>query len=258
MAEWKTSITSVKKNELLVKGYPIESLMGKMTFSETIFLILKGELPSEKEGKLFDAVLSASIDHGVTPPSALATLNSASTGAPLNAAVASGILAINNFHGGAIENCMRTVMELFEFMNGDMTNKDKAREFVKEKLQKKFRFPGFGHRVHTQDPRSVRLRELLIETFDDIPCFLSLADMIVDSIEELKGIKLPVNVDGMIGIVLLTMDFPPEIANGIFMTSRVPGLIAHYFEEKTTQKPMRNIDQKEASYDGPEKRDVLR
>ena len=63
-------------------------------------LVLKGELPAAGEGKVFGAILSSSIDHGVTPPSALATLNSASTGAPLNASVASGILSINKFHGG--------------------------------------------------------------------------------------------------------------------------------------------------------------
>jgi citrate synthase len=41
------------------------------------------------------------------------------------------------------------------------------------------------------------------------------------------------------------------MANAFFMIARLPGLVAHAHEEKTRQKPMRVIDPKDTSYDGP-------
>lgn len=256
MSEWKTEVTSIKPNEILVRGYAIEEIMEKLSFAETVYLILKGDLPSVGEGKVFQSVIVSSIDHGATPPSALATLNSTSTGAPLNAAVASGLLAINSFHGGAIENAMKVFKEAAQFCNMELDDK-KITEFVQKKMDEKFRFPGFGHRVHSEDPRSTKLTDICFKNLDDNKLFyIKLAKKIEEFIFKIKGKKLPVNVDGMIGAVLLALDFPMELANGIFMISRVPGLMAHYLEEKTTQKPMRKIDQKAAVYSGKEKRSI--
>jgi len=256
MNEWKTEVTSIKPNEILVRGYAIEDIMEKLSYAETVYLILKGDLPSVGEGKVFQSVIVSSIDHGATPPSALATLNSTSTGAPLNGAVASGLLAINNFHGGAIENAMKVFTEAAKHCDMKLDDK-KIEEFVRDKMDQKFRFPGFGHRFHSEDPRSTKLTEICFENLEENKLFyIKLAKKIEEFIFKIKGKKLPVNVDGMIGAVLLALDFPMELANGIFMISRVPGLMAHYLEEKTTQKPMRKIDQKAAIYSGKPKRSI--
>ena len=44
-----------------------------MVFGEMVYLVLKGELPTPEIGKLMDAILVSSVDHGATPPSALAS-----------------------------------------------------------------------------------------------------------------------------------------------------------------------------------------
>ncbi|MGI6395466.1 MAG: citryl-CoA lyase [bacterium] len=257
MSEWTTEITSIKPNEILIRGYAVEDLMGKISYAEAVYLILKGELPTKEEGAVFQAVLVSSIDHGVTPPSALAVLNAASTGAPLNAAVASGILAINKFHGGAIEDSMKFFKEAGDFC-GNVLDEEKISEFIKEKFEKKFRIPGLGHRVHTEDPRSTKLAEICLTNLPEEKLFyVKLSKIIENEIFKQKGKKLPVNVDGMIGAVLLALEIPGELANGIFMISRMAGIMAHYYEEKKTQKPMRQIEQKSAVYSGKEKREVL-
>lgn len=256
MSEWNTEITSIKPNEILVRGYAVEEMMEKLSYAEAVYLIIKGELPSKGAGRVFQATLVSSIDHGATPPSALATMNSTSTGAPLNAAIASGILAINKSHGGAIEDSMKLFVEAGEYC-GHVLDETKIKEFVEKKFEMKFRFPGLGHRVHTEDPRSTKLAEICFENLPEEKLFyIKVAKLIEDKIFEIKGKKLPVNVDGMIGAVLLALEIPAELANGIFMISRVPGLLAHYYEEKKTQKPMRNIDQKSAIYTGHEKRRI--
>ena len=104
---WKTAITEIEPNKIKLRGYPLNELMGNRSYADVVYLALRGELPTPKVGKLIDAMLVSSIDHGVTPPSALSAMTVASTGAPLNSAVAAGILAISKFHGGAIEANLR-------------------------------------------------------------------------------------------------------------------------------------------------------
>ena len=66
-----------------------------------------GEMPSPGIGRLMEAMLVSFIDHGATPPSTLAARNTATTGAPLRACVAAGVLGFGRYHGGDIESCMQ-------------------------------------------------------------------------------------------------------------------------------------------------------
>ena len=100
---WKTAISKIQPNQIRVRGYQLDQLMGRVSFAQMVYLLFKGELPSENTGKLVEAILVSSVDHGATPPSALSAITVASTGSPLNAAVAAGILAVSSYHGGAIE-----------------------------------------------------------------------------------------------------------------------------------------------------------
>ncbi len=258
MAEWSTELSSVKQNEILVRGYPVEQLMEKASYTDAVYLLFKGELPSAAESALFAALLTSCVDHGVTPPSIHAAMNAASTGAPLNAAVASGILSINRFHGGAVEDAMELFAEAVT-ETGPSADRVKIARFVEEGLAKGRRFPGYGHLNHTTDPRTVKLGELARRHLTPAQrIYADAAFLIEEEMARLKGKKLPLNVDGMIGALLLGLAFPPELANGIFMISRVPGLIAHYVEERRTQKPMRAIDPHAAQYAGRPKRNIDR
>src|SRR5215207_8419780 len=104
--QWRTSLTCIEPNKIMVRGYPLDEMMGRLTFGESIYLLLMGEVPSPSIGSLMEAVLVSFIDHGATPPSTLAARNTATTGAALRACVASGILGFGKYHGGDIESCM--------------------------------------------------------------------------------------------------------------------------------------------------------
>ena len=90
-----------------MRGYPLDEMMGRLGFAEAVYLLLMGELPTPAIGRMLNAVLVSSVDHGVTPPSTLAARNVATSGAPLKDCVAAGILAFGPHHGGDIESCMR-------------------------------------------------------------------------------------------------------------------------------------------------------
>ena len=109
-APWTTCLTSIRPNEILVRGYRLDDLMGRMNFGEAIYLLLIGELPTPSVGRLMDAMLVSFIDHGVTPPSTLAARNVATTGASTRGAVAAGVLGFGPHHGGDALAC-RTLLD---------------------------------------------------------------------------------------------------------------------------------------------------
>src|SRR5258705_7733867 len=91
---WDTALTSIAPNAILIRGYPLDELMGRISFAEAVYLLLMGELPTTAIGRMLNAVLISSLDHGVTPPSTLAARNVATSGAPLKDAVAAGLLPV--------------------------------------------------------------------------------------------------------------------------------------------------------------------
>jgi citrate synthase len=254
-SSWNTAITQIKPNEVRVRGYDIADLMGSVSFGAAVYLILRGELPSPEVGRLMDAMLVSSIDHGATPPSVLAARTVASTGASLSASVAAGIMSINRHHGGAIEDCARQLSRIARERAENGRELDQTAAAVLDEMKRSGqRMAGFGHRVHTHDPRTARLFELARQAkVFDAHCEAALA---VERVFKASGKPLPINVDGAIGAILADLGFPFEVMNGIFMIARTPGLIAHVVEEKTRCKPMRKIDPSNHTYDGPSPRQL--
>jgi citrate synthase len=251
---WKTGITNVEPNKISVRGYRLDELMGKVSYPQMVYLLFKGELPTENVAKLMDAILVSSIDHGSTPPSALSALTVASTGAPLNASLAAGILAISRFHGGAIEECMLILKEgIKEMEESACSESEAAKKVITSYREKKKRLAGFGHRLHTDDPRTKKLFALA-ETYGVADKYVQLSRAFESQLEIAFGKKLPLNVDGAIAALLCEMDFDTMVANAFFMIARVPGLAAHIYEEKTRYKPMRKIHPTDVEYDGPQER----
>jgi citrate synthase len=247
---WHTLITKVEPNNVVVRGYPIQDLMGKIGYTAGLYLVLKGELPDENTRKMLEALLVSSLDHGASPPSTLAARTVASTGSTLNAALAAGVLSINQFHGGAIENAMISFQNIKKIMEDSGKNeKDAAMEYVRQKNKMKEKLFGYGHRLHTDDPRQKKLYQMARELgFEGVYVRISLA--VKESLKETTGKDLPVNVDGAIAAILSELDFPPILANAFFIIARLPGLLAHIYEEQTEFKPMRKIHPTDYEYTG--------
>jgi citrate synthase len=247
---WITKITKIEPNKITVRGQKLDELMGRLSFAEVVYLVLKGELPSESHRKILDAILVASIDHGVTPPSTVAARTVASCGVELTSALAAGIISISKHHGGAIEDCMKALRSAVEeVQTSGLSHDEVARKIVERMKESGKRLPGFGHRIHTQDPRTKKLRSLAAEAGLHGPC-LEMSASLEKALKDSSGKELPLNVDGAIAAVLCEMDFPSSIGNAFFVIGRVPGLVAHIQEETTTMKPMRTVVPSEAEYQG--------
>jgi citrate synthase len=255
---WKTAITKIEPNKVMVRGYRIDELMGRISFGEMVYLVLKGELPTPEIGRLMDGMLVSSVDHGVTPPSALAARTVASGGAPLTTSIAAGIMTINRHHGGAIEDCMKYLLECVAYKREKGCDTlGAARDKMAEFRAKKIRVPGYGHRIHTDDPRTARLFELAREAGVSGE-YIEMGQALRQAMKESLGKDLPMNVDGGIAAVLCELGFPPAMGNGFFAISRTVGLTAQVYEEQTREKPMRNVTSAGHTYDGPPERTLDR
>ena len=254
--KWVTKITKVEPNHLVTKGYRQEDLIGNKPFAHIVFLILKGELPSEEHGIMMDAILSACIDHGVTPPSSIAARTVASGGVPLPTAVAAGILAIGDAHGGAIEKGAKFLQEGIKIMQEKgLDILELAEILVRESIEKKKRILGFGHRVHSSDPRTKKLF-YLSEKMNIDGNHIALSKAIEKSLEKSVGKKLPINVDGAIAAIISDMGFDWRLGKAFFLIGRAAGLTAHVYEEQIEFKPMRKLFDTDCEYGGPEERDL--
>jgi citrate synthase len=252
--KWRTQLTCIEPNKILVRGFPLDEMMGRLTFGEAIYLLLMGEVPSPNVGRLMEAILVSFIDHGATPPSTLAARNTATTGAPLRACVAAGVLGFGRFHGGDIESCMQFLDAGLELVRAGRSYHDAAQEIVTRWSVQGEALPGFGHRFHTRDPRAARLFQMALEMEIEAGHIQMIRAVELALVEHPEGPRLPVNIDGAIAAVCGDIGIPPESANALFIISRVPGIAAHAQEERQRERPMRQIDPSEHVYDGPSER----
>lgn len=255
---WQTALTSITPNKILIRGYPVDEMMGRLSFAEAVYLLLMGELPTPAIGRMFSAILVSSLDHGVTPPSTLAARNVATSGAPLKDCVAAGLLAFGPHHGGDVESCMRFLDSGLARARSGASLQQAAEQLVDECLAQQVVLPGFGHRFHTRDPRAARLFQMALELEleGEHVRLIRAIEQVLDARVATLDRPLPVNVDGAIAAICGDLGFAYELGNAIFLMSRLPGLVAHAHEERTRETPMRQIDPARGEYDGAHERRV--
>jgi citrate synthase len=164
-------------------------------------------------------------------------------------------MSINRHHGGAIEDCARQLKAIADRASRESISLNEAATRTLATMREAGeRMPGFGHRLHTKDPRTARLFELAREA--DVDGSHMQAARAVEKVFADAKKSLPINVDGAIGAILADLGMNPATFNGIFMIARTPGLIAQVIEEQNRERPMRRIDPVNHGYDGPPPRNV--
>ncbi|MEX0990876.1 MAG: citryl-CoA lyase [Actinomycetota bacterium] len=249
---WRTAISEVRPNEIRVRGYNLLELIGNRSFGDVVYLLLSGELPAGNEGRMMDALLVSATEHGLMAPSVDATRFVASGGVPLQAAVASGINAMGEFHAGAVDASARLILEADAL---DLPAAEAGRELVKTCREQKRLLSGFGHKVHHPDPRTARVMQVA-EDLGVFGPFCELGLAIEDATEEFYSKRLPMNIDGAMACIMLELGLDPALGKAFYVIGRAPGLVAHAFEEQTREGPYRDIGWENVAYDGPDAREL--
>jgi citrate synthase len=227
-----------------------DRLDGAPTFEEAVAAAAGLLDPTPPRVRLVESLAVASVDHGVTPPSAQAAILAATVRAPYPMALASGVGAITDVHGGAGEEAARFFLACLDRAARDgVPAAEGARRLLAESARSGRRVAGLGHRIHTRDPRRDVLLSLARSAGSAGPC-VALLEVVEDLFEETRGFALPVNVDGVIGAIAADLGLPAVAAKALFILGRVAGLSAHYFEEVATQPPMRRVRFESAVYRG--------
>ncbi len=233
---WTTEIIDMAPGQIRLRGHPIEDLIGQITFPQMIWLMTRGELPTNGQASLLECALVAAVDHGPQAPSIATARMAVSCGLGLNGAMASAVNMLDDVHGGAGEQAV----ELYTWIDAAMQDGEDLLSATTHMIDRwqaeRSRFvPGFGHRFHKpEDPRAPRLLALVDQakvagTVDGR--FANIGRSIQQVLNERKGKPVPMNIDGATAIIYAELGFAGPLARGLFCLSRSVGVIAHAWEQ---------------------------
>ena len=255
MKEWRTKISVVTDNKVLIHGYSHEQIIGGLSYAEGVYLTLRGRVPTPQEARMTEALLNCALDHGFVAASVLAARYIASGNPQFVAAVAGGLLAagsntINPSHSAEFIERAYERMQKEGWSRGET-----AKRVVAELIASKRRIPGLGHPTHKGvDFRSVKLKQIATECgfFDDKG---RLYEEIHAEFQRVTGKEhIPINVDGMMACIMNSMGFQPMEMSAIACLAVLPGVMAHVIEEINEGKPLRYIHPSDSEYVGSDER----
>lgn len=207
-------------------------LMGRVSFTEYVHLLLTGAEPTDDQRYFLDLLLVSIAEHGMMPSNVAARMTLAADPGSLHGAVAAGILGAGPVILGTSEACAELLEDLQARVAAGATPEDAAAEVVRGIRDAGGKVPGFGHPVHRPvDPRAERILELADARGVSGP-HVALARRLRDAVAGAWGRPLPMNVSMPIAAVLLDLGFPRDVVKAVPILARTAGLLAHLAEER--------------------------
>ncbi|MFC4313242.1 citryl-CoA lyase [Steroidobacter flavus] len=229
-----SAISTSNEAAILVRGHDLcEELVGRISFTEHVWLLVTGELPSEAQRRVLDAVLVAIAEHGLVPSVQAARMTLAAAPEALQGAVAAGLLGCGSVILGASEDAGRLLHETVTRAESNKSMRAAAREIVGEYRAAQRAIPGYGHPLHKDyDPRARRLLAVASE-LGVCGRHTEAAQAIALVLPEMTGKPLAMNVSAAIPATLLDAGYPLLALRGAPLLARTASLIAHLLEERT-------------------------
>ncbi|HWL65859.1 MAG TPA: citrate/2-methylcitrate synthase, partial [Actinomycetota bacterium] len=227
--------TLVAYYDRMRRGEPTIPSDGSLSQAANFLYMLKGDKADDEAARIFDVCLILHADHTMNA-STFAARVCAATLSDIHSSITAAIAALKGpLHGGANEQVMRMIKEIKEF-----GGKEKARDYIIDRLRNKEKVMGFGHRVYkTEDPRATHLRrmaqELAGRTGD--PSNYEISEEIEKAVMDEKGIYP--NVDFYAASVYGYLQIPTDLFTPVFACSRVSGWTAHVREQYADNRLIR-------------------
>jgi citrate synthase len=263
MRTWETSISKVvstdDEEEIIVRGRRLSELIGSVSFADMMFLMLQGRLPGKPQSRVLDALLVASMEHGIAPPSMVSRCF-ASYGTSIQSAVGGGILAFGDRMGGLGEQLAKLMSERLapldpanrtvEDLSPDLNRL--AHEIVADAQISGGRVPGYGIPLHNADPRAPQVLDIAREegVFGVYCAFAThIEQAIADKRAETGGGGVPMNLDGVGAAVILDLGFDWRTTRMFLLTPRSVSMGAHFLEEQAQDTTWRHIPASDITYE---------
>lgn len=247
---WATSVSKIAPGVVELRGRPVQDLIGNTSLAAMIWLMLRGDPPTDGQARLLEAAMVAGVDHGPQAPSIAIARMAATCGVELNNAVASAVNVLGDSHGGAGQECVQLLNDVCALTDQGRDVASAAAETVAAWKRHTRYLPGFGHRFHPVDPRRAPLLGLVAEAQRDGVVqgrHLAAAVAVEEELNRGRSKPIPMNIDGATAVIYAELGFAPPLARGLFVLSRSVGILAHAWEE--SQSGVRNK--------GPIPRDLL-
>ena len=222
-----------------------------LSHSANYYYMMTGNRPSKIFEEAFDDVLICHADHSINA-STFSCRVTVSTLSDIYSGITSAIGTLRGpLHGGANEAVMK-------YMVDEIKKKERVIPWAEEKLARKEKIMGFGHRVYkTWDPRAVILRDIALNFFkkaqngelidkipnnghnihDEVDYIIEMTEILNDYMIKTK--KIYPNVDLFSAGLLHTLGIPTVTFTPLFAASRSAGWAAHAIEQLRDNKLIR-------------------
>jgi citrate synthase len=228
-----------KVPEIVANGYRAQTKQSfvdpnkDLSYTANFLYMITGRVPTKMEEAIFDQSLIVYSEHEM-PNSTFAARVIASTQSDLYGALTGAVASLKGtLHGGANEAVMAMLLEA-----GSEANLE---ALMLNKLAKKERIMGFGHRVYMKkaDPRALLMKEALAELAID-KNQPELYNMCVLGEEVMKREKnLHPNLDYYAAPVYYLLGIPIELFTPVFLAARTIGISAHVIEQHDNNRLFR-------------------
>jgi len=211
-----------------------------LSFAANFLYMLSGKEPDQVAEEAFNKALVLHADHELnastfTSRVCVATLSDVYSGITAAIGALKGPL-----HGGANEAVMKMLTEI-----GSIEN---VEPYINDKLARKEKIMGFGHRVYRKgDPRAKHLKKMSekLTKLTGEPIWYEMSTKIEEIVTSRKN--LPPNVDFYSASVYHSLGIDHDLFTPIFAVSRMSGWLAHILEQYANNRLIRP----RAEYVGP-------
>jgi citrate synthase len=247
---WKTGISLLRRNEIYLRGYPLEEISGRVSYVDAIILLLRGELPGEVESKVVNAIFTSAMDHQFLNATALATRVVASANPDPIVGIAAGVLAFGKVTAGVPGYVVEMINEYYPDGDSPEAIEEAAKRLVTDYRSRGQRIWGFGHPLHDMlGPhytfRSQLLRDRIEEAGLPVNRKIAFYEAAHTVFVDVVGRNLPINVDGLMGAAFAELGYDPLEAFALAPFTMLPGLVAHAVEEIREGSPLRIVPESE-------------
>ena len=206
------------------QGLLLPEIRTDLSEAGSFLYLMTGKEPTADATHTLDVAYILHADHGMNASTFSARVTVA-TLSDMYSAITSAIGTLKGpLHGGANEGVIDMLLEI-----GD---EDKVDAWVADKMAKKEKIMGIGHRVYkVLDPRAPHLQKMAIKLTEELgePKWIRMSERIATIMREQK--KLNANVDFYSATVYYSLGIPTDLFTPIFAISRTAGWTAQVLEQ---------------------------